>query len=304
MYDLRWRVVTTGQGLEFHVIGTDGGLLDAPVRRTSLVLAPGERADLLVDLSGLPAGARVLLSNRAKTPYPDGPRPLVRGGVPLPDLLQLTALGRFVQPPPLPTDLRAATHPVPRLASYIGTATRTRTMTLVELMGPQQPLRALLNNRRFHDEDALAHPVEQHSLEVWELVNTTVDAHPIHLHLVQFQVLDRQRFDAAGYLAAAYGGDPEHVPGSYPPPPVTPFLRGPRRLAPAHEAGWKDTVLAMPGEVTRIAVPFGQPAGLPPVASPRVWPTDPAGVSDYVWHCHILEHEDNDMMQPYRIASS
>jgi spore coat protein A, manganese oxidase len=304
VYDLRLRVVTTGATLPFHQIGTDGGLLDAPVPLTALILSPGERADLLVDFSGLPAGARVLLSNNARTPYPNGPRALVRGGSPLRDVMEFTATGGFVAPPPLPGNLRAATHPVPRLSTAIGPSTRTRTMTLVEIMGALQPMMALLNNRMFHSEDYAApdQHVQQNSLEVWELVNTTADAHPIHVHLVQFQVLNRQKFAVGGYLAAAYPGMMMEGTGAYPPPPVTPFLRGGAKPPAANEAGWKDTVLAMPGEVTRIALPFGQPAGLPPVASPRVWPTTEAAVSDYVWHCHILEHEDNDMMQRYRIA--
>ena len=303
VYDLRLRVLTTGEALPFHAIGTDGGLLDAPVPLTSLVLGPGERADLLVDLSRLPRNAVVRLSNRARAPYPDGPRAARRGGSPLPDVLQLTAAGPVVAPPPLPRRLRARTAPVPRLAAHVTASTRVRTRTLVEVLAVPQPLEALLDDRRFRSEDFAAtdQHVLQDSLEVWELVNTTGDAHPIHLHLVQFQVLSRQRFDVGACTAAALPHGAGEPGNPYPPPPVTPYLRGPSRPPPPHEAGWKDTVLALPGEVTRIAVPFGQPAGVPPVASPRVWPTTAAGTDDYVWHCHVLEHEDNDMMQRYRV---
>jgi FtsP/CotA-like multicopper oxidase with cupredoxin domain len=96
--------------------------------------------------------------------------------------------------------------------------------------------------------------------ETWELWNHTVDGHPIHLHLVKFKVVNREPFI---------------------PDPVTgiPVLQGPV-LPAATEAGWKDTVIAYPGEVTRVNATFDIP-GL------------------YVWHCHIVEHEDNEMMVPY-----
>ena len=111
-------------------------------------------------------------------------------------------------------------------------------------------------------------------------------------------MLDRQPFDAAGYLGAAYAGPGGLVTlgsGPYPAPSPAPFLTGPALPPPPNERGWKDTVQAPPGTVTRIAVPFGSIVGAP-VAAPDVHS------GDYVWHCHILEHEDNDMMQRYRIA--
>jgi VCBS repeat-containing protein len=97
--------------------------------------------------------------------------------------------------------------------------------------------------------------------ETWEFWNHTVDAHPIHVHEVKFKVLNREAFDPATGLE----------PGT---------LRAPE----ATEAGWKDTVIAYPGEVTRIAATF-----------------DLQGL--YVWHCHIVEHEDNEMMVPYCIGN-
>ena len=105
--------------------------------------------------------------------------------------------------------------------------------------------------------------------EIWEIVNLTEDTHPIHLHLVRFQLLDRARFDVFGFQE---NGDLK--------------LLG-RRLAPdANEMGWKDTVRCEKGHVTRIIVPFHGYAGR------------------YVWHCHLLEHEDNEMMRPYEIVTA
>ncbi len=104
--------------------------------------------------------------------------------------------------------------------------------------------------------------------EIWTLINPTDDSHPIHLHLVRFQILDRQRFNAGLYMS-------------------TRELRFTGEAVPpeASEAGWKDTVRAQPGMVTRIIVHFEGYAGR------------------YVWHCHILEHEDNEMMRPYEVIA-
>jgi spore coat protein A len=157
--------------------------------------------------------------------------------------------------------------------------------------------------------------------EVWELVNLTADAHPIHLHLVQFQVMNRQGFNTQRYAAAYDKAFPagSYTPGFGPPldyrasdnplsggkyggnPDVTPYLQGPRRPPAASEAGWKDTVVAPPGMVTRIVVRWA-PTDLPTTApaSDLYYPFDPSGSGErgYVWHCHIIDHEDNEMMRP------
>jgi spore coat protein A, manganese oxidase len=175
--------------------------------------------------------------------------------------------------------------------------------------------------------------------EVWEIVNLTADAHPIHLHLVQFQVLNRQSFSVSGYsqaYAAAFpGGGYDSmtaapyppgvfIPGFGPPLPYSPssatgqkyggnpdvglivkgkpaFLLGLPKPPFANESGWKDTVIAFPKEVTRIAVRYA-PTDKPVSAVPAElgYPFDPfaGGYFNYVWHCHIIDHEDNEMMRP------
>ncbi|MCL6622289.1 MAG: multicopper oxidase domain-containing protein [Syntrophobacterales bacterium] len=174
--------------------------------------------------------------------------------------------------------------------------------------------------------------------EIWEIVNLTADAHPIHLHLVQFQLLNRQDVNLnkyrKAYNAAFPGGgyDPMtglpypagvFIPGFGPPlaydaagnllsggkpggnPDVTPYLQGPVRLPLPHETGWKDTVIVYPGQVTRLVVrwaPTDLPAATP--AGAAYFPFDPQGPQGegYVWHCHILDHEDNEMMRPTQVA--
>jgi spore coat protein A, manganese oxidase len=316
-YRVGLKVKSTGAALGFFQIGSDGGLLNAPVPLTQLVLGPGERADLLVDFRGLKTGELVEMGNNAPTPFPNGPKNLHKGGAPLPQLMQfrVTAASGPPAPPIAGMSLRPI-NPITRLnAAAALPGVRTRTHSLVEIMGPAGPVMALLNNRTFHHPDYATDPVKAGSLEVWEFVNTTVDSHPIHLHLVQFQVLNRQAVNTVAYLAAAgYDMNPtdgmlmenEVNTGDYPAPSATPFFMGPAQPPPANELGWKDTVIAPPGMVTRIIVPFGK-AAVPTnisIAAREVYVPDPAqGENDYVWHCHILEHEEKDMMQYYRIIA-
>jgi FtsP/CotA-like multicopper oxidase with cupredoxin domain len=173
--------------------------------------------------------------------------------------------------------------------------------------------------------------------EVWEIINLTADAHPIHLHLVQFQLLNRQNFDVAkynaAYNAAFPGGGWDNMavpPGPYPVGVYIPsfgppldyntgnpkalggnpdinatakgkliYLQGAQKSPLPQENGWKDTVVMYPGQVTRILVrwaPTDLPANTPPEQAN--FPFDPNGGHGYVWHCHIVDHEDNEMMRP------
>ena len=157
--------------------------------------------------------------------------------------------------------------------------------------------------------------------ELWEIVNLTADAHPIHLHLVQFQLMNRQAFDVDRYAEAYerafpggvyqpgfgpplnyHSGDPRALGGN---PDVGPFLRhSPVPPAP-NEAGWKDTVMMPPGQVTRIVVRWA-PTDLPANTRPAKasYPFDPDGGHGYVWHCHIIDHEDNEMMRPTSVKAN
>jgi spore coat protein A, manganese oxidase len=125
----------------------------------------------------------------------------------------------------------------------------------------------LLNGTRW-DKPITEKPVIN-TVEIWSLVNLTTDVHPIHLHLVRFQILDRRPFDK---FIHNQSGQIHYVGPAQPPAP--------------NEAGWKDTVRAEAGMVTRIIMRFEGYTGR------------------YVWHCHILEHEDNEMMRPYEVVAS
>jgi spore coat protein A len=131
----------------------------------------------------------------------------------------------------------------------------------------QRSMGMLLNNTPWH-APVTEKPV-LHSTEIWELVNLTDDSHPIHLQLVRFQILDRRPFATFEFQS---NGNLRFT--------------GPARPPAPEEMGWKDTVRTDPAMVTRIIVPFDGYAGR------------------YVWHCHILEHEDNEMMRPFEVVAA
>jgi len=288
-----FRFESGGSVLDFFQIGTDGGLLNRPVRLSSLLLAPGERADLVVDFAPLSAGAKVILTNDAAEPFPNGDP----SGVPQIMQFTVTQARGWTKPLTILRDLRANTAPITRLAGL--KVDKTRSISLVEVHDATtgEPTMVLMNNRNFMDPAGKI-TVKSNSLEQWEFINTTVDAHPMHVHFAQFQVLNRQSFDRDRYFAAAGYDDNAAGSGVFPPPAVGPYLTPgstPRPPA-ANERGWKDTIVALPGEVTRIRVPFG-PNAVP--GSPMA--IGKAHTGRYVSHCHILEHEENDMMMRYVI---
>lgn len=228
-----------GDGRPFVQIGSDQGLLAAPVEVDTLVLAPAERADLVVDFAAA-AGRDVDLLN-------DG------AGI---ARFRVAAHGDR-DDSAVPAQLRAI-EPI-----RAERAARERTLSLDEYEAPSGgPMKMLLDGKYWRD------PVTEvprlGETEVWNLVNLTDDSHPIHLHMVRFQVLERRRFDTFAYMSR---GELRFT--------------GQAQAPAANERGWKDTVQAHGGMVTRIAVPFEGFAGR------------------YLWHCHILEHAANEMMRPF-----
>jgi spore coat protein A len=224
-----------------HQIGSDQGLLAAPVAVKYVQLAPGERADVVVDFSQS-RGAKLELVSDAFT------------------LMQFRVDAKRVSDASeLPKSLR----PIDRLDE--SRATVTRRLTLDENQNlVAESLGMLLNKTPWHAP--ITEKPRLGSTEIWEFVNLTEDVHPIHLHLVRFQILDRRSFDWFQYMTQ------ESLRFLAPPMPPD-----------ANEMGWKDTVRVNAKTVTRIIVPFEGFAG------------------KYVWHCHILEHEDNEMMRPYEV---
>lgn len=310
-------------GPGFIQIGNEGGFLPAPTpvgweRGPQLLLAPAERADLIVDFRSVPAGSILILYNDAPAPFPTGdarndhhPRnPKTPSAAPGygPDtrtLLQIRVKARNgpVDPPvslPPAFDTRQMDPYIVAQAAGVPSAippgARVRRLTLSEgfdqygrlinFLGTDQAVS--MNGKRATYGRAYDDPptelVNAGATEVWEIANLSADTHPIHFHLVNVQVLSRQRFAERTYPKGhniPFNGFANIK-----------FLGKPRAPSP-NELGWKETVRMNPGEVTRVAMRFDLPAvGFTVPLSPRT------GGHEYVWHCHILEHEEYDMMRP------
>jgi spore coat protein A len=286
--------VTTGPGPAFWQIGSDGGYLSEPVllndpndmHSPRLVIAPGERADVIIDFSGYAPGTEFILKNNGKAPFPNGESadPNTVGEIMLFRVGEPTGPDNSVIPAQLAN--------VTRLSN----PTRTRTMTLNEVMDEDGPIQALLNGMPFHDTPVTELP-ELGTTEMWEVVNMTGDSHPIHLHLVQFQLLDRQRINVKKYEHAFMMANPVIPAESYTEVPIGPYVKGKPAPADPNERGWKDTFRMNPGEVTRVLIRFAPQDETPSFVF------DATAEPGYVWHCHILEHEENDMMRPYKLVA-
>jgi len=343
-YELSLMDIISGlAGPPFWQIGSDGGLLDAPARIASpakLLLGPGERADVIVDFSAF-AGTTLRLKNSARAPYPKGAPPDAQTVGQIMEFRVGTVLSggpdNSYNPSTLASPRVSAIAPLNPAAALV-----TRQLTLNEVMGMGGPLEVLVNNTKWAGHrmtganthvpipgftpDAQGNYLSElprvGSTEVWQIINLTADSHPIHLHLVQFQLVSRRPFQASKYIkaynAAFPGGGYDHMtmapypPGVYIPaygppldyftpngdgalggnPAVSGFLQGKARLPGANETGWKDTFIMHPGEVTTIVARWAQQDSGP-------YPFDATTGPGYVWHCHIVDHEDNEMMRPY-----
>jgi spore coat protein A, manganese oxidase len=246
-------------------IGSDGGLFTRPVPVSRLLLLPAERADVLVDFSRF-AGQTLTVTN------PDLPADVSSPAPPLPTVMEIRVGRRVTQPGP-----RGFPAALPGSMPALGGPSLTRIITLEEVENPDtgEPEYGSLNGRKFDDPRGVQETPRAGTIEDWRLVNLTEDSHPIHLHLVQFQIMDRTPFDANRYtaaLAAARATNPDA-----PNPDPTPYLTGPAVAPDPNERGWKDTVRTNPAQVTRIRMRWTLPAG---VTAPQ----------RYVFHCHILEH--------------
>jgi FtsP/CotA-like multicopper oxidase with cupredoxin domain len=272
-------------GVEVWQIGNEGGFLAAPVNLSAdhdnrLLMALAERADTIVDFTNVPVGSYVLANVGPDEPF--------RGGQPEEDfesadpattgqVLQfrvVPAVGADGSAPPQNLQLPAIT-PLPA-------ATVTRQVALIEeasegadeegekVEGPVEALLGTVSAGAWtmrHWMDPVTENPAVGATEIWEIYNTTADAHPMHIHEIIFEVVNRE-----GLVLNEDGEVVEPIQ-----------LTGEITSPEPWERGFKDTVIAYPGQVTRLKARFGKPG-------------------QFVWHCHIVEHEDNEMMRPYRIG--
>ncbi len=299
IYQLSFVDMQTNTKLPFVQIGSDGGYLKAPVNMTGVLMAPAERMDILVDFSNLSPGTKILLINTALT---DPANEVQTVG----QVMQFTVqTGEGFAAKTLPNLLN------PTLAQptwpTLPNATKTRTLPLYLIYGPGGPETFLLNGQMWDGEISELPAVG--TTEEWVFADLTrVATHPIHLHLIQFQVISRQDINANRYttdwlaLQRQALGNSSAIPpwpSNFTPKelPVEPYLIGDPRPAAPNEQGWKDTVLVPPFTVTNIRVRFAPQDG-------SSFTFDPTQGPGYVWHCHILDHEDNEMMRPYKLVSA
>jgi spore coat protein A len=287
-------ILKMSNDLPFWQIGSEGGFLPAPVELSRLLVAPAERADVIVDFTNVPVGTDVVLLNLG----PDEP---YQGGMPGEEFEPANpdTTGQVMQFRVRPSATVDLSTPADQLGlpalPPLGDAQNTRKVALLEeesstvfvptdeegnwelddsgnlVMDPNSdtpfgPTEGLLgitlvgndgevsSEHKSWEDEVTENPLLG-STEIWEIYNFTADAHPIHVHVVQFQVIERESME-----------------------------EGEKRAPESWETGYKDTVIALPGEITRIKAKFDKPGR-------------------FVWHCHILEHEDNEMMRPYDIVT-
>jgi spore coat protein A, manganese oxidase len=259
-------------GAQLWQIGAEGGMWDRPVPVERLVLAPAERADLIADFRHA-AGERLVLTNNPPRLPVSTPAP------PLSAVMQMRVGTSVTRPGPatVPSSLpgRRADLPAPH---------RRRFITLNEIAAGSASWTLNLDGLDFETLAATGTARERPkvgTVEDWLFINMTGDTHPMHTHLVTHQVIGRTPFNVDAYQAK-YGG-PNGVRGGIDP---RPFATGPMEPPDPTERGFKDTTKANPGYFTTIRARFDLPTG---VTAPQT----------YVYHCHIVEHEDNDMMLPF-----
>jgi len=292
--DSRFYTLNFGSRTGVYQIGTDLGMMNKGVKLSAVTIAPGERVDLVLDFSAygglLPAllqpTVNVDVTNSAPTPFPGGGAPV--GGATLVMRFSVSLNFNLLKADPSPwlLPLQNLRPLLPQLAAVPTVPSKVRRVLLAEgvdeygritpMLGTYDPT-GVANQGTLSLHDPITETPTVGTSEVWEFWNTTVDSHPVHMHLVDFRVLNRQAFNGSvGAKVMSNGWDGVVLqPGA--------ALIGAAVAAPATEQGAKDTVVCPSGQVTRIVVNFKRRG-------------------TYVYHCHILSHEEHDMMRFYKVV--
>ena len=272
--DSRFYNLQLTEGAKIWQVGSDNGLLQVPVPQSKLLIAPGERKDIVIDFSS-PAlwGKQIIITNDANIPFPNGD-PVGEGA---------SQIMAFEVNQPLNTD-----YPLTKVRGLLAkglqpepTEKNTKGLNVRKLIlfegedeyGRLKPMLGTFEKGALDWHEPITENPALNATEVWEIYNLTPDSHPIHLHLVSFRAINSQRF------VPFYGSPEDEAIGkvsgvNFTGPPMRPE-RG--------QQGKKDTYPVAPGEVTRLIATFDRPGR-------------------YVWHCHILSHEDHEMMRPYYVG--
>ncbi len=284
--------LSSGQPL--FIIGSDLGLLNAPQQTTRVQVAAGERVDVLVDFSSASSGDEILLLNDAELPG----QATIFGARVIPQIMKFRVSGRAGMAMSLPSVLRGGASR-PTLIGAIPPATKKRRITINQNWDAARSSPAFMTLNNVDFEFSEIETPRTGTTEIWEFINTSLDDHPMHLHLAKFRVVERRPY--LGFLYQILF--PRGFRNQKWNPDPTLFQTGVAQGPLVHESGWKDTVWCHAGHITRVAVQFPTEAELG--FNPDAVYASMMGESlqGYVFHCHVLDHEDNEMMLPYRTVS-
>ncbi|KAK4779857.1 hypothetical protein SAY87_015963 [Trapa incisa] len=270
-------------GLNFTIVSSDSAYLRRSVEAREVLLAPSEIVDLVVDFSRSKTETAVL-ENKACYPFPSGDPVNEANGRVMKFIVEESPEGSSSDASKVPK--RLIGYPRARLSD----ASQTRYIAMFEYTSPDDEPTHLYLNGLPYSAPATETP-RAGATELWYVINLTEDNHPLHIHLGLFVVLDQteiedlEKFkdcmtelqDAVRCRLSRHAGGARRVP------------------VRAHERGWKNVYKMMPGHVTRVLVSFSY------IDSNSSYPFDPTSEPGYVYHCHILDHEDNNMMRPLKL---
>lgn len=232
--DFRFYNIKLSDGLSFTLIGGDKGLLPNPVKRDEILLAPGERADVLIDFSRLPLGSKIYMTNDARAPYPDGEKPdpettgqIMRFTIPEYETISVT-------PVKLPDKLYDQTFEhtdLPKKIHIISDDKRSNKSSL--LLDGQECITPVTINPHID------------SPEEWVLINLTGGSYPVYFEDVKVKILFRQKFNIGTFIN---DGKPTDMDS------IISYMTGEPIKPEANETGWKDTVRIDRETVTKVLV--------------------------------------------------
>jgi len=278
----------------FYQVGSEQGLLNKPVLRNYIDLMPGERVDVLVDFSALAAGTKVRMINLGGDEPYAGLQDFIDNSPPpsaqIPEIMEFNVVAKSGNADSIsPATLAASTGtPLrPRTVALAdgsglpivlhGTPVVTRNVSLIEITDQYGRTMPTIDGRGFLPPGVpTTEIIFPNQVDQWDIINTTVDAHPMHIHQIAFQTINRQALDL--FVAPITDTlNQKFTPAQY-------TAAGVALPAEEWEKGEKDTIQCPPGYVTRVRMVFDI-------------------LGDYVWHCHILSHEEHDMMRPFTVAT-
>ncbi|XP_042506804.1 multicopper oxidase LPR1 homolog 1-like [Macadamia integrifolia] len=269
-------------GLPFNQIGSDASYLNSPVQTQCILLAPAEIADVVIDFSSSKTN-QTILTNSAPYPYPSGsPANQLNGNV----MKFVIASGN----PTSPDNSKIPARLVNYTAATTEGAVETRYIVLYEYdSATGNPTHLYINGKSF--SDPVTETPKVGTTEVWEVINLTPDNHPLHIHLATFQAIKVQEIVNLTTFTDCMTAKNDAIACN-----VTDYATGQVLTIPDYEKTWKNVVKIVPGYQTTVVVKFNL------VGTSTTYPFNATAAPGYVYHCHILDHEDNEMIRPLKMT--